>query len=159
MRGRNVNYKTWEEIREELPAVIKSMEPGITSWFDLAQYFDQDKTFGLVLGYDPEGELAIKLAYEPNDSYCHEYDMDWLYPVTDDEGTCWDTEMRISKEDADRPEFLDHIIEWFKEQWFKMYVFFSAKLYLKEIAMSYEPTPIDTTDVELPEEINALTEN
>lgn len=127
MRWRRTNYKTWEEIRKELPETIKRIDEGWTRWFDLYQYFDDEKNFGLVLGYDVEGELAMKLAYEPNDSYVHEYDMDWRFPVIKDDGTCWDTEMRISKEDADRPEFIKETVDWFQDQWLAMVAYYSKE--------------------------------
>lgn len=138
MRWRQVHFQTWKEIREKIPEVLKDIswdkENGFPStyWFDLEQHFDSEKNFGLVIGLDAEGELAMKLAYETNDSYCHEYDMDWLYPVINDDGDCWDTELRISKEDADRPEFMDSTIEWFKDQWAKMNEFFNQKEEIKK---------------------------
>ncbi len=165
MRWRTVEHSTWEEIREKLPDVLKDIawdkEHGFPStyWFDLEQKFDDDKNFGLVVGWDAEGELAMKLAYETYDSYCHDYDMDWLYPVTDEEGgICWDTEIRVSKEDADRPEFMKETIDWLQDQWLAMVAYFTRKNYLMEEANMYKPEPIDTTNVVLPEEITELTE-
>ena len=127
MRWRKSNYKTWEEIRNELPNVIRKIEEGWTHWFDLHQSFDDSRDYALVVGYNVEGELAIVIASESSDSAMHEYGYDWEIPITDDNGTCWDTEQIVSKEDADRPDFMDMIVDEFQNEWLAIVAYFTRK--------------------------------
>lgn len=156
MRWRKANFKTWEEIRKELPKILVKIDTGETYWWDLHQAFDDKHDYALVLGFDDEEELSLMIAYESKDSYMHEYYWDWLMPVT--EGDVWDTQVRLSVKDAARIEFIRNTLDWFQEQWLSMKAYFTRKKLLNEIAMNYKPEPINTDSVELPEEITELTE-
>lgn len=140
MRWRRPNYKKWDEIRQELPSVIRKIEEGWTYWFDLPQSFDDKHDYALVLGYTDsfsetgDLELAIMLARESTIAGSHDYGWDWELPlIEEDKGDCWDTELRIYKTDADNPEYLDYLVDYYKKEWNEMVEHFEKYKSFEEI--------------------------
>lgn len=155
MRWRRANYKTWAEIKKELPDVIRNIDEGETYWFDILQTFDNSLEYALVVGYtntfSDDGEsydIAIAIACESCDAGDHEYGWDWHLPMVN--GECWDTELRLYKEDADNQEYINKTIDWFEEQWNKMAPYLEAQM--------YEPKPIDIKGIHIPTRLGDLIE-
>lgn len=72
--------------------------------------------YALVIGFDDEDELSIKLAFQPRNSLLQcDFDIDWLMPYNDETGEVWDTSITIDPRDD-----FEKIIDWFENQWSAM---------------------------------------
>lgn len=95
------------EIKEIIALLLKQRDLTDTRWSNLES--DGNKQWAVVLawqdGFDNEGDdgkyklneyrICGKIAY--NDSYMHEYDIDWLMP-SDEHGDVYDSEISLESD-------------------------------------------------------------
>lgn len=135
---------TWEEIRNEIMETVRNLEDnleeGVIRRFDLQQDFDANADYAVVLSSGKYNNILLDLVREAREGT----------PVDND----WSPGCSLKRDFSSFQEDIVKSIDWLKGCWDEWSEFFPVKW----SAMTYKPQPIDTTNVEPPEEITELTE-